>query len=141
MLIVLLSIGGTARNSVPSALVVFFPLLFIVIGLGVGVPMTMLSRGSANARYIVTSAAAIIANDNRWTSKRTTIVPLKNIAQLSLTENRDGTGTLTFGSNPFAAYGRYGSSWSSFDSTPAFWNIEKPLEVYQLIRKQMDGNS
>jgi hypothetical protein len=22
-------------------------------------------------------------------------------------------------------------------ATPAFWNIEKPLEVYQLIRKQM----
>lgn len=139
MLIIFPGIGASSRSSssVPSFFVVFFPLLFIVIGLGVGVPLSMLSRNSANARYSVTTAAAIIVNDNRWLSgKRTTIVPLKNIAQLSLTENRDGTGTLTFGSNPSAAYGRYNSSWL-MDSTPAFWNIEKPLEVYQLIRRQM----
>jgi hypothetical protein len=137
MLVVFLSIGSSTRSSssVPSFFVVFFPLLFIAIGLGVGVPMSMMNRG-ANARYVVTNAAAIIVNDSRWTAKRTTIVPLKNIAQLSFTENRDGTGTLTFGSNPFTAYSRYGNSWYA-SATPAFWNIEKPLEVYQLIRKQM----
>ncbi len=138
-LVLFLTIGSSSRssNSVPSFLVVFFPLFFIAIGLGVGIPMSMMSRNSANARYVVTAAAAIIVNDNRWLGgKRTTIVPLKNIAQLSLIENRDGTGTITFGSNPFAAYGRYGNSWYA-NATPAFWNIEKPMEVYQLIRKQM----
>lgn len=137
MLIIFMTVGSSTRssNSVPSFVVVFFPLLFIAIGLGVGIPMSTMGRG-ANARYFVTNAAAIIVNASRWTGKRTTIVPLKNIAQLSLTENRDGTGTLTFGSNPLAAYGRYGNSMYA-SATPAFWNIEKPLEVYQLIRKQM----
>jgi hypothetical protein len=137
MLVVFLTIGSSTRSSssVPSFFVVFIPLLFIVIGLGVGIPISAMSRG-ANARYVLTSAAAIIVNDSRWTGKRTTIIPLKNIAQLSLTENRDGSGTITFGSNPFAAYGRYGTSMVA-SATPAFWNIEKPLEVYQLIRKQM----
>jgi hypothetical protein len=136
MLIVFLAIASTSRSSAPSGFVILFPLLFIVIGLGVGLPIALLSRGVTGGRYLVTSAAAIIVNENRWTSKRTTILPLKNLAQISLTENRDGTGTLTFGSRPFMAYGRY--SGGSFDSTPAFWNIERPLEVYQLIRKQMN---
>src|SRR5512143_1870434 len=131
MLVLFLVLGSSSRssNSVPLFFVVFFPLLFIAIGLGVGIPMSALSRSAANARYIVTSAAAIIVMDNRFSGKRTTIFPLKNIAQLALTENRDGTGSITFGSNPLAAYGRYyGNSWYA-NSTPAFWNIEKPMEV------------
>ena len=140
VLFLVLGSSSRSRDPVPVFFVVFFPLLFIAIGLGVGIPMTVLGRSAANARYIVTSAAAIIATDNRFSGKRTTIIPLKNIAQLVLTENRDGTGTLTFGSIPFAAYNRYyGNSWYS-SSTPAFWNIEKPMEVYQLIRKQMTND-
>ena len=141
LFVVFLSIGSSgstsSRNSVPSFFVVFFPALFIAIGLGVGIPMSMMSRGAANARYVVTTVAAMIVADNRgFGGKRTTIIPLKNIAQLSFTENRDGTGTITFGANPLAAYGRYNNAWL-MDSTSAFSNIEKPLEVYQLIRKQM----
>jgi hypothetical protein len=64
------------------------------------------------------------------------VVALKNLQQITLSENRDGTGTLTLGSSPYA-YGRYSSSWA-IDSMPTFANIEKPQEVYQLIRKQMD---
>ena len=142
LLALFLVLGSSSRssNAVPIFFVVFFPLLFIAVGLGVGIPMSVLGRSAANARYIVTSAAAIIVMDSRFSGKRTTIFPLKNIAQLALTENRDGTGSITFGSNPFAAYGRnYGNSWYA-SSTPAFWNIEKPMEVYQLIRKQMTND-
>ena len=139
ILVMFLTIGSTsrARTSDTQFLTVFLPLLFIVIGLSVGLPLMLMGRGAAKARYIVTTMAAIIVNDNRWGGgKRTTIIPLKNVAQLSLTENRDGTGTIMFGSNPLAAYGRYNNTWL-MDSTPSFSNIEKPLEVYQLIRKQM----
>jgi hypothetical protein len=138
MLIMFLTIGSSSRSRTSDTqfLTVFLPLLFIVIGLSVGLPLMLMGRGAANARYIVTTAAAIIVNDNRWGGKRTTIIPLKNIAQLSFTENRDGSGTITFGSNPLAAYGRYNNTWL-MDSSSAFSNIEKPLEVYQLIRKQM----
>jgi hypothetical protein len=65
-----------------------------------------------------------------------TIIPLKNIQQLTLSENRDGTGTLTFGQSLYSGYGRYGSSWL-MDAVAAFWNIEQPQDVYQLIRKQL----
>ncbi len=66
-----------------------------------------------------------------------TVVALKNLQQLTLSENRDGTGTLTLATGPHAAYDRYRNNWLT-DSAPAFANIERPLEVYQLIRRQMD---
>jgi hypothetical protein len=140
MLVMFLTISSSSRSrSSDTQFLVFLPLLFIVIGLSVGIPLMLMGRGAGNARYIVTTAAAMIVNDKRWGGgKRTTIIPLKNIAQLSFTENRDGTGTITFGSNPFAAYGRYNNTWL-MDSASAFSNIEKPMEVYQLIRKQMGG--
>ncbi len=85
---------------------------------------------------MVTSAAAIIVSENRWTGKRVTVIPLKSAPQVSLTENRDGTGTLMFGHNPLMINSRYSGGWWT-DSLPAFWNVERPLEVYQLIRRQM----
>jgi len=71
-----------------------------------------------------------------WSGRRLTVLPLKNLPQITLSENRDGTGSLTFGQSLYSNYGRYSNSWM-LDSTPAFSNIEQPLDVYQLIRKQM----
>jgi hypothetical protein len=92
---------------------------------------------AGKARYFVTNLSAImvyapIAN----AGQRVIVVSLKNLQQITLSENRDGTGTLTLASSPYA-YGRYSSSWAS-DAVPTFANIEKPWDVYQLIRKQMD---
>ena len=96
-----------------------------------------MGQRTGNARYTVTTASAIIRYPaTAWAGQRTTVLPLKNLQQLTLNENRDGTGTLTFGQSFMAGYGRYSSSWL-MESTPAFWNIERPREVYQLIRKQM----
>jgi hypothetical protein len=101
-------------------------------------PWILLARRTSNARYYVTnSSALIIYASGARSGKRVTVVPLKNLQQLTLSENRDGTGTLTLASSPYAAYGRYSNSWM-IDSVPTFANIERPQEVYQLIRKQTD---
>ena len=95
------------------------------------------SAVKVSARYFVTNASAIMVySPTAWSGRRVTVVPLKNLQQLTVSENRDGTGTLTLATSP-AAYGRYSSSWAA-DAVPAFTNIEKPWEVYHLIRRQMD---
>ncbi len=125
------------RNDDAVALIVL-PIVFLAIGLGVGIPLLVIGRRTSNARYFVTTASAIILHSpTAWSGSRLTVLPLKNLQQLTLNENRDGTGTLTFGQNLYSGYGgRYSNSWL-MDSVPAFWNIERPQEVYQLIRKQM----
>lgn len=125
------------RSSDPVVLIIL-PIIFLAVGLGVGVPWVLLSSRASNARYYVTNLSALIVYASAAGSgKRVTVVPLKNLPQLSLSENRDGTGTLTLASGSYGAYGRYSNSWA-IDAVPALANIERPLEVYQLIRKQMD---
>ena len=140
LLVVFAAIGSSpsrvGRGSPPTEIVLILPFIFLVIGLSVGIPLILAGRQTGNARYMVTSAAAMIVSESRWTGKRVTVVPLKNVSTVSLTENRDGTGTLVFGQNPFMVNARYSGGWL-MDAMPAFWNIERPLEVYQLIRKQM----
>lgn len=136
----LLGLSGSsrgARSSDDSLAFVILTIVFLAVGLGVGIPWVLLGSRASTARYFVTNLSAIIvyapvANLGR----RVTVVALKNLQQITLSENRDGMGTLTFGSSPYA-FGRYSSSWA-IDSAPTFANIEKPWEVYQLIRKQMD---
>ncbi len=123
----------SGRNSDPFFII--FPIALVAIGLGVGLPWVVLGRRAGNARYFVTNFSAIIVYaPTTGMGQRVTIVALRNLAQLTLSENRDGTGTLTLASNPYAS--RYSNSWMS-DSPPAFANIEQPLQVYQLIRRQM----
>lgn len=138
--VLFVTLAGSSRSARSSDSVVFIilPIIFLSVGLGVGVPWVLLSNRASNARYYVTNSAAMIVYASAAGSgKRVTVVPLKNLQQLTLSENRDGTGTLTLAPSPYAAYGRYANSWA-IDSVPAFANIERPLEVFQLIRKQMD---
>lgn len=120
-----------------AVVLIVLPIIFISIGLGVGIPLVLLGQRTSNARYFVTNAAAMIVYPpTTWLGRRVTVVPLRSISQLTLTENRDGTGSLTFGQHPFSGYGRYSGTWW-MDSVAAFSNIEQPQMVYQLIRKQM----
>jgi hypothetical protein len=64
-----------------------------------------------------------------------TVAPLRSPPVITVHLNRDDTGTLMFGHSPWLTGARYSGGWSS--PAPAFWNIERPLEVYQLIRRQM----
>jgi len=137
VLFVTLSSSRSARSN-DSFVFMILPIIFLAVGLGVGVPWVLQSNRASDARYYVTNSAALIVySSSARSGKRVTVVPLKNLQQLMLSENRDGTGTLTLAPSPYAAYGRYSNSWV-IDSVPAFANIERSLEVYQLIRKQMD---
>jgi hypothetical protein len=132
-----LSSNSRGVRSSDEIVFIIMPIVFLAVGLGVGIPWVLMGNRASKARYFVTNLAAIIvytpiANSGR----RVTMVSLRNLQQITLRENRDGTGTLTLASSPYA-YGRYSSSWA-IDSVPTFANIEKPWEVYQLIRKQMD---
>ena len=133
------------RSANPNAasqqgiLIVFtiLPLIFVVVGLAVGLPLLIVGRQLGNNQYYVTSEAAIIVSESRWFGRRLTVAPLANLPMLSLSENRDGTGSILFGTSPYltTANTRYnGGLWSG--SLPAFWNIEQPREVYRLIRQQ-----
>jgi hypothetical protein len=132
-----LSSSTRGVRSDDSMVFIILPIIFLAVGLGVGIPWVLMGNRASKARYFVTNLSAIIvyapiAN----AGQRVTVVALKNLQQITLSENRDGTGTLTLASSPYA-YGRYASSWAS-DAVPTFANIERPQEVYQLIRKQMD---
>lgn len=132
-----LSSNSRGLRSDDSLAFMIMTIVFLAVGLGVGIPWVMLGQRAGKAHYFVTNLSAIIvyAPVARW-GRRVTVVALKNLQQITLSENRDGTGTLLLGSNPYT-YGRYSSSWISH-LVPAFANIERPQEVYQLIRKQMD---
>lgn len=128
---------GGRSNDDEAVVLIVLPIIFLSIGLGVGIPLLVVSQRSSNARYFVTNAAALIVYPpTGWAGSRVTILPLKNLQQVTLSENRDGTGTLTFGQSLSAGYGRYSNSWL-MDSVPAFSNIDQPRDVYQLIRRQM----
>ncbi len=138
VLFVTLSSSSRSARSSDSVVFIILPIIFLSVGLGVGVPWVLLSNRASHPRYFVTNLSAIIIySPVPGLGKRVIVVALKNLQQLTLNENRDGTGTLTLAPSPYAAYGRYSNSWLA-DSAPTFANIERPLEVYQLIRKQMD---
>ncbi len=130
------TIPARSRGSDPFVLIL--PIIFLAVGLGVGIPWVVMGNQVGKARYYVTNASAfMVYAPATGTRKRVTVVALRNLQQLTLNENSDGTGTLTFAASPYAMYGRY-SSGRLLDWTPTFANIERPLEVYQLIRRQME---
>jgi hypothetical protein len=120
---------------------VLIPIIFLAVGLGVGIPLVLAKLRFSNSRYVVTSTSAMVVSQGGWSGQQVIVVPLKGMPPVSLIENRDGTGTLVFGQNAMmAASTRYSGGWW-MGSMPVFWNIERPLEVYQLIRRQMGGAS
>ncbi len=136
-LIFMATTRGGRSNDDEAVVFIILPIVFLSIGLGVGLPLLVMGQRNSNARYFVTNAAALIVYPpTGWSGGRVTVLPLKNLQQLTLSENRDGTGTLTFGQSLYAGYSRYSNSWL-MDSVPAFLNIDQPRDVYQLIRRQM----
>jgi hypothetical protein len=128
---------SSARSRGDAPIFIIFPIFFLAIGLGVGLPLILMGRRTGRGLYAVTTAAVIIVYPGVTRSgKRAAVLPLKGLQQIGLSEDRTGTGTLTFGMYPMTMNTRYSSWW--LDSLPAFWNVERPLEVYQLIRQQMD---
>lgn len=139
LLVFIFVIPRSSSSRDDQAVFAILPIIFLAVGLGVGLPLLLMGRRASNAQYFVTTSAAFIVSPAMsWSGKRVAVIPLKNLQQITLAENRDGTtGTLTFGVYPQTVNARYSGGWW-LDSMPAFWNIERPLDVYQLIRKQMN---
>ena len=62
----------SSRSRGDTAPMIIVPIMFVVIGLAVGIPLYMAGRQSSNARYIVTTLSAMIISQNAWSGKRVT---------------------------------------------------------------------
>jgi hypothetical protein len=141
IILIFLAVAVTTPSSVRSRsdtpVFSILPIIFLAIGLGVGLPLILTGRRTGSGLYAVTTAAVIIVYPGAtWSGKRAAVLPLKGLQQIVLSEDRAGIGSLMFGAYAMTVNTRYSNWW--LDSLPAFWNIERPREVYQLIRKQMD---
>lgn len=84
--------------------------------------------------YGITSDRIIIVSGLR--SRQTKSLQLRTLSDITLTERRDASGTITFGpQNPMAQ--RLPSGWpgSGRYAAPAFDTIERAKEIYDLIRQ------
>jgi hypothetical protein len=121
-------LGGfyLSRSSLPLLLLLLLPLFMVAM---------FVLAGPRDERYLVTSRSILIGA-RTWTGKfQVTAIPLSNLQQITLRSNTGSTGTLVFGSGPTSSVN---TDSSSRFGLPAFWKIEQPWEVYQLIRKQID---
>jgi len=83
--------------------------------------------------YGLTDQRAIILGGG--VSRRLTSLALRSLPELSITEERNGRGTISFGSStrPFGWFSR--SGWPGMgDPTPSFESIENARSVHELIR-------
>jgi hypothetical protein len=122
--------------------------LFAVWGIPficVGIYMT-LGRFFADAsrrgrtRYAVTSERILIEVGRFGPFVATSrSLPLSTLSQVQLQEGRDGTGTISFGPQPFGplAFGSQtsGVSWQSGPATPSFELVPDCRRVYDIVRE------
>ncbi|HTP09353.1 MAG TPA: hypothetical protein VMP08_13950, partial [Anaerolineae bacterium] len=115
-----------SRSSLAMMLLLLLPIFMFAV---------FFMAGPRDERYVITSRSILIGA-GIWTGKfQVTALPLRNLQQITLRFNTGGTGTLVFGSGPTSSVN---TDSSSRFGLPAFWKIEHPWEVYQLIRKQID---
>ena len=112
-----------------------FSLVLVAIVPALLIFMAEDSQRDQNADYVVTNLSALIVPTGATRGKRVTMVPFRNLTGIEVAENRDGTGTLVFGTRPNT------TNRTRAGSLLAFWNIERPWDVYQLIRKQIDESA
>jgi hypothetical protein len=82
--------------------------------------------------YAVTSERIIIQSGVFSPSVKS--LNLRTISDLSLTERRDGTGTITFGPTPFNTAMFAGTPWPGVTMPPSFEAIKDAKQVYGIIR-------
>ena len=88
--------------------------------------------------YAVTDQRIIIVSG--LFSRQTKSMQLRTLSDVTLTERRDGSGTITFGPQSPMAY-RAPAGWpgASRYAAPAFDMIDGAKEIYGLIRQTQDA--
>ena len=132
-----MALRGTSAGPEPFGPVAIFPLFglpFIVIGLYLVAGRFFFDAyRRARTIYGVSNERVIILR-NLW-SENMTSVPLDQLPQTTLTEYRDGTGSIQFGEALPAFYARRGGVWPGA-ATNSFERIPDAKTVDDLIRER-----
>ena len=88
-----------------------------------------------NTSYGVTSQRILLVSGMRQRTVKS--LPLRTLSDVTLAENKDGRGTITFGPPTLLSRGRNGTAWpgTSSQMPPSFDMISDPRSVYDIIRK------
>jgi len=124
--------GQKGGESPPFLVIVPFLSIFILIGLYLVVGRHIFAaRRRGRTFYGLTNERVIIK-----TNRMTTSFPLHNLQSISLTEKRDGRGTITLApANPAAAVMPAGFPGTSMMQAPSLDLVPDAREVYQLIQQ------
>jgi len=133
------AIFGVAQSTAPLVFRILFPLfglLFVLVGL-----YLLIGRFFHDAYvrgrtiYAVTNDRAIIISGTF--SLETKSLQLKTLADVTLTEKANGSGTIAFGTGAWVSSGFAGNGMVSRTrraSVPSFYYIPNAKEVYNTIR-------
>jgi hypothetical protein len=93
------------------------------------------ARGRARTYYGVTNERILIVSG--ILTRQTKSLQLRTLADVSLTQRGDGSGTITFGSAPYINTFFPAGSWPGAGryAPPSFDLIERAKDVYDIIRK------
>jgi hypothetical protein len=124
------------RTSAPS----FFALWgipFVLVGLYIIIGRFFVdARRRAHTSYALTSERVIIRTRNSVKS-----LSVRTLSDVTLTERADGSGTITFGPNPFPSSMYAGTSWPGIAQPPAFEMIPDARRVYSQVRAAQSSTS
>lgn len=90
------------------------------------------ARRRARTTYAVTTERVIIHSGLR--TLETTSLPLRTLADMTLSERADGSGTITFGAAGPLAMRMAPAGWPGAPQVPAFELIPDARRVYQILR-------
>ena len=114
---------------------VLFGIPFVVIGVYLIVGRFYVeAKQREKTFYGVTSERVVIVSG--FFQQKIKSLALRTLSDVSLTESRDGSGSISFGNSfPFASWFG-GMAWPGMEqfSGPRLDTIENPKQVYQLIR-------
>jgi uncharacterized membrane protein YfcA len=129
---------GDGEFEGPSATEIVFPLFgipFVLVGLYMIFGRFIVdARRRARTFYGVTDERIVIVSG--LFSEKVKSLNLQTLSDLSMSQRRDGTGTVTFGAtHPFAGF-LAGTSWPGAGSyaAPSFELLSDVAEVYKIIR-------
>lgn len=119
-----------------------FGLPFVLVGLYLMFGRFLYdAKSRENTEYALTADRVIIKSG--IFSKKVMSLNLKSLADISLTENADGTGTITFGEStyPFGSMMRFNWPGMVTSPVPSFEWISNAHTVYDLILKVQKGSA
>ena len=121
---------------------VLFGVPFVLVGIYIVVGRFFVDARQREATsYAVTSQRVLIISG--LFSRKVKSLGIKTLAELSLSESADGSGSITFGAqHPMAGMlGGLPGGWPGMDpyATPKFDSIPEVRKVYETIRKAQAG--